>query len=845
MINYAQESLLLTDQNLSSKVIPVNTAKTSFKSLSWGSAGLLLVSAASLTFQINLTRLFSVSQFYHFAFMAVSIALLGMGASGTVLALRKEKPNRCNSRNYQWLALASGLSMLGAYLLVNQVPFDSFSMFVNPIQILILLLHYAALASPFFFTGMTIGMLLRESSTASGEVYAVNLVGSALGCLAAVIIPSWVGPVGTVTFSAAIASLAGLCFLLERNQTPLGPIQWRDTLPGALSTILAIGSLLMTVQTHSGQVPDSLEVHISPYKSIAYALQNPDAEVISTRWNNISKVQVVRSPSLHSVPGLSYRYLEPLPQVDALFVDGGNMTPILPPEAEVQFAEYLPAAIAFQLRPAAHVLILEPRGGLDIQAALGLGAGQVTAVEGNPLIVAAAPAAYQHPQVTWVPSSGRSYLRTAQGRYDIIQLPLTDSYQPVGSGAYSLGEDYRFTVEAFQDMLAGLQPDGLLVITRWLQEVPSEWLRVFTLAVTALERMGMDPGMQIIALRGYNTGTLLVKNGAFTPAEVDLVRQFAAEKAFDLVFAPNLEPTEVNRFNILPEPVYHRAFTQFLAADPHSDFYRAYPFAVEPPTDDHPFFNHYFKWSQLGEILRTLGITWQPFGGAGYLVILVIFALAVLLSGVMILLPAAWVRQGRTQTAPRRIPTYFAMIGFAFMLVEIPLIQRFILLLDQPTYALAAVLFGILLFSGLGSRFGSHEFKLSHALIALCSLLLIYSLVLPSLLHAALGLSLPWRLLITLLLIAPLGFLMGIPFPSGLAWMHRALAREEVSVRRWMVAWIWAVNGASSVLASILASLLALSFGFNATFALGMGCYALAWLLSRGKSGKKALNGLQ
>ncbi len=811
----------------------VNRSYPTFKTRSWASAGLLLVSAASLTFQINLTRLFSVSQFYHFAFMAVSIALLGMGASGTVLALIREKSSHGSGHILHWLAFASGLSMLGAYLLVNRLPFDSFSMFVNPVQILILLLHYAALASPFFFTGMVIGILLREYSAASGEVYAVNLVGSALGCLAAVIVPAWVGAVGTVTFSAAIAALAGLCFLLEHHQKADSYSHLRFFLPFALSAILAIGSLLLTVQIHFGQVPSILELHISPYKSIAYALQNPNAEVISTRWNNISQVQVVHSPSLHSVPGLSYRYLNPLPRSDALFVDSGSMTPILPPEADVEFAEYLPAAIAFHLRPAAHVLILEPRGGLDIQAALSLGAGQVSAVEGNPLIVEAAATAYLQPNVTWVPSSGRSYLRNARARYDIIQLPLTEGYQPVGSGAYSLGEDYRFTVEAFEDMLAGLQPDGLLVITRWLQDVPSEWLRVFTLAVTALEQQGMNPRMQIVALRGYNTGTLLVKNGMFTPAEVDLVRQFAAEKAFDLVFAPNLEPSEVNRFNILPEAVYHQAFTHFLDADLRSDFYRIYPYAVDPPTDDHPFFNHYFKWSQLGEVVRTLGITWQPFGGAGYLVILVIFALALLLSGVMILLPVALFKRGSAQTTPGRIPYYFALIGFGFMLVEIPLIQRFILLLDQPAYALAAILFGILLFSGLGSRYGSGKIKLAHALIALFGLLLVYSLVLPRLLGAVLGLNLFWRLLVTLLLIAPLGFLMGIPFPSGLAWMHQALASEAAPVRRWMVAWIWAVNGASSVLASILASLLALSFGFNATFAIGMACYALAWLLSR------------
>lgn len=805
----------------------MDTTQTKFKSLSWQGLGLLLVSAAALCFQINLTRLFSVSQFYHFAFMVVSIALLGMGASGTFLALRRAKPGLEEGRLFPWLALGTGASMLGSYLLVNQLPFDSFSIFVDPVQVLILLLHYAALASPFFFSGMTISLLLRKYRTDSGEVYAVNLVGSALGCLAAVSVPARVGGEGVVAFSAAIACLAGTCFLLE-SRTAIKP-----ALPGALTALLGIASILLTLQIRSGNIPTIFELHISPYKSISYALQNPQAEVLSTRWNSISKVQVVRSPSLHSVPGLSYRYLQPLPRIDGLFVDGDNLSAILPAEADLAFAEYLPAAIAYRLKPNAHALILEPRGGMDIQVAQALGASRITAVEGNPLIVQAALSAYQAHSVTWVPSSGRSYLRGAPGRYDIIQLPLTDSYQPVGSGAYSLGEDYRYTLEAFQDMLRGLQPDGLLAITRWLQEVPSEWLRIFTLAVTALEAQGMDPGEQIIALRGYNTGTLLIKNGQFTPAEVDLVRAFASDKAFDLVFMPDLVEDEINRFNILPEPVYHQTFTDFFATQPRSDFYKAHPYNVQPPTDNRPFFGHYFKWSQLPEVLRTLGITWQPFGGAGYLVILIIFGLALLLSGLMILLPVAFISRGAPRPGGRRIPLYFGMIGFGFMLVEIPLIQRFILFLDQPAYALAAILFCILLFSGLGSRYGSRKFTLSHALVGLVGLLALYSLFLPRLLQVALGLNLLTRLMITILLIAPLGFLMGIPFPSGLAWMRGEIASDEDgAAQRWLVAWIWAVNGASSVLASILASLLTLSFGFTATFTIGMLCYALAWLLT-------------
>jgi hypothetical protein len=807
----------------------MNTTKTTFKSISWQGAGLLLVSIAALCFQINLTRLFSVSQFYHFAFMVVSIALLGMGASGTFLALRKRSHEHQDGPLFAWLAFGTGVSMLGSYLLVNQLPFDSFSIFVDPLQILILLIHYAALALPFFFTGITIGMLLRQHSTAGGEVYAVNLVGSALGCLIAVILPAWVGGEGMVAVSAAMAALAGICFMMGVQKAKANSKYRIGVLTGGLTVL----SILLAIQIHVRRTPSFFQLHTSPYKSISYALQNPQAQVVSTSWNSVSKVEVVSSPSLHSLPGLSYRYLDPLPRIHGLFVDGSNLSAILPVDADLTFAAYLPSAIAYQLQPRAEVLVLEPRGGMDILTALSLGAQQVTAVEGNPLIVEASWEIYHRPEVEWVPSSGRSYLRSAQGQYNIIHLPLTDSYHPVGSGAYSLGEDYRYTVEAFTDMLAGLKPNGLLVVTRWLQEVPSEWLRTFTLAVTVLEAQGHDPAGQIIALRGFNTGTLLIKNGPFAPAQLEAVRAFASDKAFDLVFMPTLDPEEINRFNILPEPVYYQVFSEYMAAQPRTDFYRDYPFAVQPPNDDRPFFGHYFKWAQMPEIVRSLGITWQPFGGAGYLVILIIFALALTLSSLLILLPVAFIQRQGLQPGKRHIPLYFGMIGLGFMLVEMPLIQRFILYLDQPAYALAAILFCILLFSGLGSRFGSPRLPLKWALISLVGLLALYSLLLPRLLQATLGLHLLVRLMVTVLILAPMGFLMGIPFPSGLTWMRQHYGGQDTPASRWMVAWIWAVNGASSVLASILASLLALSIGFTFTFMIGMVCYGLAWFFSR------------
>jgi hypothetical protein len=790
---------------------------------------LLLLSAAGLVFQINLTRLFSVSQFYHFAFMIVSIALLGYGSSGTFLAIFPNLGCRRPDLIISALSLAAGLSILAAYLLVNQLPFDSFSIAWERRQVYILILHYSALALPFFFSGMVVGLLLAAYPGRSGQIYAVNLMGSAAGCLLALLLPPYLGGEGTVILSAALAAAAGLAALPAVEGA--GPIS-------SLSKInpqrLLIGlSLLVLVPAFAdiglrlsgkGGLP-GFELHLSPYKSLSYALQVPQAELIFQEWNSFSRVDVVRSPSIHSFPGLSYRFTRSLPAQDGLTVDGDNLNPLLVPGSDLEFTAYLPGALAFQLRPEAEALLLEPRAGLDIWVALEGGAQSVTAVEMNPLIIEAGSYSYQDPRLKLIIDSDRSYLRRSLGSFDVVVLSLTSSYHPVRSGAYSLAEDYRYTVEAFQDALSRLKPEGLLVTVRWLQNPPSESLRVFATAAAALEQMGADPRSQIVALRGYNTAILLVKNGPFSSAEMEAIRQFAASRAYDFSYGPGVGVEESNRYNVLPEPVYYQAFTALIDAQPRSSFYASYPFNIAPPTDDHPFFGHYFKWSQAGQVLDELGHTWQPFGGAGYFVIVALLALAFFMAAVLILLPAA-LSGWRTETA-RPVPVYllyFGLIGLAFMQVEIPLIQRFILFLGHPAYAMTAVLFTLLFFSALGSRCSS---RLPLRLVTglLVALLLLSPWILPVVFQLALGLSLAYRFTVTVLLLAPVSFLMGVPFPGGIRWMLSSAGASG------QIPWIWAVNGAASVVSAVLAALLALTFGFDWVLRMGALFYACAWLV--------------
>jgi hypothetical protein len=420
-------------------------------------------------------------------------------------------------------------------------------------------------------------------------------------------------------------------------------------------------------------------------------------------------------------------------------------------------------------------------------------------------------------------------------------LSLASPYRPVTSGAYSLVEDYSLTVEGFTDDLARLSDGGLLVVTRWLQSPPTEPLRLFALAVTAAERSKLDPARSIIALRGYNTTTVLVKRGVLTDEELAIVREFAGARRFDLVAMPGLRPDEANRYNVLDDDAFYRTFNELLVSTDRRQFYAAYPFDVTPPTDDRPFFGHYFKWEQAGQVWAQLGKTWQPFGGAGYFVLVVLLAFAAVSAGVLIVLPLAigrvWRVEGRVQhdghSTLRSLPStlyvliYFALLGFGFLFVEIPLIQRLILLVGKPVYAMAAVLFGLLLFSGLGSML-SRRAPWRAVLGALALLALAYPALSSLLFPLALGLPLAARLIMGVLSLAPLGVLMGMPFPKGIAWLERTSPD--------LIPWAWGVNGAVSVVASVLAALVALSAGFTVVLAAGAVCYGLTAIVISSRS---------
>ena len=579
--------------------------------------------------------------------------------------------------------------------------------------------------------------------------------------------------------------------------------------------------------------PDALAIRPSPYKALSHFRQNPDATLAGPRTNAYSRLDIVRSPTIHSAPGLSMTFLGDLPPEIGLLLDGDNL--MVAPQAAAltrSFAQAMPLAVAFEASAAPDVLVLGMGGGLDAQIALALGARSVTGVEPNSLVVdalardLAAWAGTADPRLAVVHQEIRAYAQRADRRFDIVQLALNDAYRPVTSGAFTLTENYAHTVEAYAGYLGLLREGGTLVITRWLQNPPSEDLRTLGLIIAALEQRGADPARHIAAFRSFQTVTFLVKAAPFTAAEIDQIVARAGALAYDMVLPPDVPPEAVNRYARIETPVYHDTYARLLAAPDRDAFYDAYDFEVRPPTDDQPFFFHYFKWRQTPDILDNLGRTWQPFGGSGYFVLVALLAFAGAAAVVFVLVPVALrsrfrgALRGRGPGDLARIVVYFAALGLAFLLVEVATIQQFVLLLGQPTLAITTVLAALLLFSGVGSALAD-RLPWSAALAALVGVLVVWPWLLPAVSEIALPLPLGARVAGAVLVLLPPGFLMGIPFARGLM----AIRREPE-----LVPWAWAINGSASVISAVLAALLALSFGFRWVLWTGAALYALAWL---------------
>jgi hypothetical protein len=756
--------------------------------------GLGFTTLATLILELSLTRIFSVVFYYHLAFLAISIALFGLGAGGVFSYVVSARPGNLYVKLGS-LALANSVCVVASLWFIVSRP-------VNPSQLALAALYFAS-ALPFFFAGTVVSIAISEAIDRVDRAYFFDLAGAAAGCLLLIpFLELFGGPNTLIAAGVLFAISAAIWF----NQA--GAFRRRAT--AVLVSLLLVG--LMVLNGRSGRI---LDIHVAKGQALP-----PELFVA---WNGISRIGVSQNGG-----GLS------------IVIDADASTGISPFDwdnlAAADRAQLLHQGPGFPyaLRPGAKALVIGPGGGYDVARALASGSQDITAVEINPIIAndvmrdkfaRESHYIYFHPGVDLHIEDGRSFVRGSHDKYQVLQATLVDTWASTAAGAFALSENNLYTTDAFTDYLLHLTDDGMLAFTRWGFDPPRESLRLISLAIAALPRAGeSDPARHVMVIRedtakikGWGAlDTVLVSRKPFSDADIARARELITEGHLDEIYLPGDAPAN--------------AFGQLLTAPDPAAFWRDYPFDVSPVSDDRPFFFYTVQPRDLWDYIATANRSSADFK-INRAVPLLFGLMAVSLGATAMILLLPRFLLGTRLPKQEGVITflwYFICLGAGYIMIQVALIQKFVLLLGHPTYALVVIVFSMLVASGIGSYFSrgviaDDDNRLARVLGAIAVLVTLLAFGARPLTQAAAAWPLPAKMLITVLAIAPAAFLMGMPFPSGL---RRLEQRHPPSVR-----WAWSLNAAASVLGSAGAIFLAIYIGLRATLLVGGALYLCALLV--------------
>ncbi|RJQ44681.1 MAG: hypothetical protein C4538_09930 [Nitrospiraceae bacterium] len=798
-----------------------------------------LVSCSVLMFEIALTRLFSVTLWYHFTFMVISIAMLGIGSAGTVLSVftkgyasyvPSERENPLKSNIISWLfrretlvsvyPLLAGFSIYSSLVISSLIPFDPAQFLWDRAQIFYLALYCLSLSLPFFFSGLLIATAFSLYSGRSGLIYGSDLLGAGTGSvLVLVLLKS--GPPEYSAITASLLCAAG-AFLSGGK-------------PVKITALFFAMIILMILSFY----PDLIRMKMSPFKPLSVYLKFPGAEHLKTFYSPYSQIDAFKSPAVRFAPGLSLLYSEPLPDQIGLSRDGDRIDVITDGRNKdgLLFLEFLPSSAGYEMGQKKNdVLILDPGGGLAALAAAYYGSENIYNVESNPLVVEAVRDDYHTFsgnvfEKNTSAGHGRSFLQSRDGAsFDLIDLSITGVSV---SSTLGISEDYRFTVEAFLQYMKALKKNGMISISLYLTPPPRTEFRILSTLAAAVEQTGTgDIISRFVALRSWDSMTILAKNTPFTLQETEQLKEFSYSKRFDLLYYPGIKKGESSEFIKTASDDYFSGFQKILDPATRQVFIDEYPFDIRPVYDENPFFHDYFKLNNIKAIYETMGRNWLYFMEGGYL-LPVIFLIIILSAAVIISIPFIFGKSFKAalrhivtaQSGPSLLVpviVFFSMLGLGFMFAEITFIQKTILLLENPAYSFVVVITAILTGSGLGS-ITSSRFPRStppFLLLVLSFIIITYIFIYPMLPPLLYPFHPMLRTTIVFIILLPPGFLMGMPFPAGMK-----LLGEKCQI---LIPWAWAVNACMSVLAPILALMIALSAGFSTVLWISALAYSIA-----------------
>ncbi len=785
------------------------------------SAGICAASFGVLLLEIALTRIFSFTIWYHFAYLTISVALLGFGAAGSLLAVSPRLA--ADSQLPRSASLAAGVGVALVLFVVSALPLDPVAVLQDRQQLVNLAVYYLVLVIPFLAAGLAVAGAIAQAPARIAQLYAWDLAGAGLAALAAVPLIWWFGAPVTVALAATAFGVAAIAF--SRPPTPSGVAL---AVALALATVAAAATVVFTPGSKK-----FLSIHMAT-----------GARPIFQRWTPINRVDVVAWDETtqddrrgYRSWGASSRYTGPGQHFRMIGYDGDSCASLYRWDGEREELDWLhhhvfQAPYALKERP--HVLVLGVGGGVDVLNAIANDATRIVGVELNPVTIdlerqlyaAYDGGIFDRPEVTMVAADGRRYLRSTAERFDVLEINSVATLSALFSAAYVLPESYLYTADAVGDYLAHLSPGGVLAIAmgdfnteRWQ---PRHTLRMVSNVRRALHARGVEAPQRHVAIvastEGLAMAHTLVKNEPFTADEIARLDAFVAAEGFAYWQRPDRR-------------VDHDAALLLWGNDAEREaFYAAQDLNLRATTDESPFFFNFYKWRRLRR--RAHEIDDARTFATGQIVLLVMLAQSIAVAALLILLPLVRLRRG-LRRVPRRsgYVVYFAAIGFGFVLLEISFVQRFVLYLGYPTYALSVVLFAMLAFAGLGSRWSARIARararaLLELLAALAGLTALYLVALPALFGATLGATLAARIAIAVALLAPLGLVLGTFFPLGI---------EAVSAfGGGFVPWAWGVNACAMVVGTTAAVMIAMSADFRvvtlvavASYASGVG--AISW----------------
>jgi hypothetical protein len=769
--------------------------------------GIFAVSAALLMTELALTRIFSVTMFYHFAFLAISIALFGLSASSVAVYVGRSRLEKFDTR---WLL--AGLALLHAdatlvalFALVRLRAGLNYS----PENLVRMLAIYGLASLPFLTGGAVVAVAFSRLTQRINLLYGADLLGAAGGCVALIPLLNYLGAPGGVFAAAVLSCLAALVF---------APTSGRGQ-------VMAVALVMLAVPT-AAQLAG-----LAPF-DVARTKGHDDDRVLFSKWNSFSRVAVY--DRAHGDWSLSTTYTGKPAESLFMDIDSSASTPILKNATSPEAASYLRSeltALAYHLvepRGGFSTLVIGPGGGRDLASALNFGAARVDAVEINPIIARDIMLGrfreysgniYGDPRVSITVADGRHFVRRSDHRYDVIQASLVDTWAATAAGAYTLTENSLYTTEAFGDYLDHLRDDGVLTITRWV----FDGLRLVSLAQEACAERGLDAARHLAIIRHNRVATFLLKRSPFTRDEVSQLHQLTRQLGFTVLYLPGVPADPVTHEDADMQRTGTSAadYERFVLAPDRHRFIAAYPRDIRPTTDNRPFFFHTTRLRDQFDVAFGRSMLF----GNGLSALLTLFGISLLLVVLFIVVPLAASGTRPGHGWPGWLG-YFAALGTGFMLIEVALLQHFVLLLGHPVYSLAVTLFSLLLGTGLGSLAGRRiadarvHAVTRRALIGIAVVAVVAPAILPALIDLAIPWSLPLRIAMAIAVLMPLGALLGMALPGGM----RLLARAQPE----LVPWGWGMNGAFSVVGATLAIFIAMNWGFAVTLMAGAVVYLMA-----------------